>query len=116
MRIPALALAIGLAGCTTLPEASRSVLVGDARYTYAAYEGYWARFAEFQPIENDRGFHSGLVITITGRDGMALTEADREGARAAARQVCQASRRQWYEGDAGVFLASGGLSFAGACG
>lgn len=99
-----------------MPEASRNVIVGDDSFAYSAYEGYWSRYAEFQPIENDRGFRSGLVITVTARNGAALARADHPAARTAARLVCEESRRRWFEGDTGVVLASGGLSFAGACG
>ncbi|MFN3954935.1 MAG: hypothetical protein ACK4LQ_10810 [Pararhodobacter sp.] len=115
-RISTWAVVIALAGCTALPEASRSVIVGDESFAYSAYEGYWSRYAELQPVEDDRGFRSGLVITLTARNGAPLTEADRAAACLAAQRICEESRRRWFEDDAGVFLASGGLSFAGACG
>lgn len=108
-----------LAGCATQTVATRSVTVSGDVFGYTQYEGAALRFPEFSTVSGDgmgAGFRSGLVITMLTRNGAPVTEADRQQARLAAEIACTSTRRHWYAQDAGVFLPTGGLSFAGSCG
>lgn len=108
-----------LAGCATPDTATRSVTVGGDVFGYTQYEGAALRFPEQSMVSGGGmgvGFRSGLVITILTRNGMPVSDADRQPARTAAQLVCEQTRRRWDSQDPGVFLPSGGLSFAGSCG
>lgn len=108
-----------LAGCATPDAATRSVTVGGDVFGYAQYEGAALRFPEHSTVSGGGmgvGFRSGLVITVLTRNGAPVTEADRHPARMAAQIACEQTRRRWYAQDQGVFLPSGGLSYAGSCG
>jgi len=108
-----------LAGCAAPGEATRSITVGGEVFGYTQYEGAALRFPEHSTVSGGGmgvGFRSGLVITMLTRNGAPVTEADRQPVRTAAQLVCEQTRRHWYAPDQGVFLPSGGLSFAGSCG
>lgn len=108
-----------LAGCAAPGVATRSVTVAGDVFGYAQYEGAALRFPEHSVVSGDgmgAGFRSGLVITILTRNGAPVTEADRQPARVAAQRACEQTQRRWDIRDPGVFLPSGGLSFAGSCG
>jgi len=108
-----------LAGCAAPGVATRSVTVSGDVFGYTQYEGAALRFPESSMVSGDgmgAGFRSGLVITILTRNGAPVSEVDRQPARFAAQLVCEQTQRRWDVQDPGVFLPSGGLSFAGSCG
>lgn len=59
--------------------------------------------------------HPDAVITVVTRDGVAITEADRNLAIGLARGLCEQSGRHFNSQTRGHWLNNGGLGFQGAC-
>jgi hypothetical protein len=110
-----LALVVALPAAAQAPN--RFLTLGGNSWGYVQLQGAAVTFPDsVDPGPRGIGFRGGLDITILTRDGRPVTGADRDDARAAAAQICHATRRQFDPRVRGTLLRRGGLLFPGACG